>query len=285
MALQKENHYLTKKTIKDIFKKVNVTEIEPYSIKHYQIAFTHKSFSVTKELENQYYPNNERYEYHGDSLLGCIVGKYLFNRFEDLREGHLTKLRSKIVNGKTLSDLAMKLSFPDYLLLSKELHKKGRTLPSILENAFEAFVCAVYLDQSEKAEQYYQKELQPYLENKRRRKAPIVKHLLEAYHPSGIAYQKTEHFVIQVIETLLDFSDLLTQESNYKETLLKYFQKEFKDNPVYKEISVEGPPHKRKFTISVHHVDGKRLGTGNGKTKREAQQKASQKALQKLGLL
>ena len=160
----------------------------------------------------------------------------------------------------------------------------GRTLTSVLEDALEAFVAAVYHDQHARAESMLG-ELRALPPTKRRTPySRAVEVLMQNCTATGIAFAQTERFVVAMIETLVDFSELLAHESNYKDILMKHFQKKFKGAPSYREVSVEGPPHCRTFTIAVHHLDGAQLGVGAGKTKRDAQHAAAREALAQLGL-
>ena len=116
-------------------------------------AFTHRSYlNETKKK----IPSNERMEFLGDSIISFMVSKHLYGKYLNLSEGTLTNLRSLLVNTKTLSSLAEQLNFGKLLLLSKgEEESKGRKNQSILENCFEAYVGALYLDQGLQAVQIF----------------------------------------------------------------------------------------------------------------------------------
>lgn len=240
-------------------------EIVVHTLEPYQRAFVHRSYSMSLKIpflmdamEDSLIPfqaeSNERDEYLGDALLGGMVGLYLIDRFQEADEGILTKLRTRIVNGKRLSDLCVTLGLNRFILLSQEVERNlGRKVPSILANVVEAFVAAIFHDQRQKG-------------------------------GVAMALGKVQLFVARLLETKIDFSDLLLNDTNFKDLLLKHFQKMYKTTPLYKEVAVEGPPHERRFTVSVHHVDGSELGQGHGTTKREAQQEAARRALKQLGL-
>lgn len=114
----------------------------PSNLHLYNIAFTHRSASLTDSMGNPI--NNERLEYLGDAILGAVVAEYLYNRFPQRDEGFLTQMRSKMVNRAILSDL-MKDMHLDKHLKSRTIGATANT--SIYGDAFEAMIGAIYLDQ------------------------------------------------------------------------------------------------------------------------------------------
>src|SRR5712691_891547 len=101
-------------------------------------ALTHRSYGV---------PHNERMEYLGDSILNCIIAHALFQRFPNLSEGELSRLRANLVNQQTLFELAQRLNLGEHVLLGEgELKSNGFRRPSILADALEAVIAAVFLD-------------------------------------------------------------------------------------------------------------------------------------------
>jgi len=240
--------------LRDIFGILSLSDIIIHDLQIYQLAFHIKKTNPSSPKER----DNERDEFLGDSLIGCITALYLYERFEDENEGFLTKLKTKLVNGKMLAYLASKLNFEKYLTIPS-CHRQ-KTIDAMMEDCLEAFVSALYHDQKLYAET----------------------HQLEK--PSAFALDKIQTFFIRLIETFVDFSSLIMNEDNYKDLLLKYFHKKYKSSPTYKDIMIEGPPHHRIFTVSVLHVNGEELGRGCGDTKREAEQQAAKHALQLLNL-
>lgn len=113
----------------------------PKNIALYHQAFSHSSVTSKKGADKT---SNERLEYLGDAVLGAIIAEHLFRRFPYKDEGFLTQLRSKIVNGQNLKNLALKFGFNQFLKTS--LNKEERTKSSAYGDAFEAFIGAVYLD-------------------------------------------------------------------------------------------------------------------------------------------
>ncbi len=119
----------------------NITGFTPVNVDLYKQAFIHSSKGL-KKTEISY--NNERLEFLGDSVLGSIISDYLFKKFPNRDEGFLTQLRSKMVNGQHLHQLALKLGIDE--ILSTNLSKKDKLKSSALGDAFEAMIGAFYLD-------------------------------------------------------------------------------------------------------------------------------------------
>jgi ribonuclease III len=145
LALKRLLSLLNNKTIKSDkgFKNwiKTTTGYSPKNISLYQQAFFHSSVSVKRSGTTV---SNERLEFLGDALLGAIVADYLFKMYPYKDEGFLTQLRSKIVNGQSLKELALKFGFNSFLKAS--LTKDEKTKSSAYGDAFEAFIGAVYLD-------------------------------------------------------------------------------------------------------------------------------------------
>jgi ribonuclease-3 len=200
-------------------------------------ALIHRSFLEENE---QFYFSNERLEFLGDSVLNLIIGEYLFDRFPDEAEGFLTKVRAKLVNRNALSNVAEQLMLGELLVLSSTVPKSvAHNSKSMLSDALEALIGALYLDKGLEACQKF-----------------IKKNILEPSLKSG------EHLV----------------DENYKSQLLENAQANKLDIPVYQITSEEGPHHDKTFTAEVI-IEGKVLGEGKGKSKKEAEQNAAKAAL------
>ena len=245
----------------------------------YQNSFVHKSYCIKKEEDMQedvelaerpegalplQGRSNERLEYLGDSILNATIAKYLYERFPDQEEGFMTKLRTKIVCGETLGKLAKDIGLGEYLLISRHVEERcnGRESTRILEDVFESFIGALFLDFTEN---YDGKE-----------------RLLEY---SGPGFQVCELFIINIIESKIDFTELVLNDNNFKDQLLRYFQQEYQKTPKYKEVLVEGPPHDRIFTMCVLDINDEIISEAKGKSKKKAEQLASKYALIKLGII
>ncbi len=197
-------------------------------------ALTHRSWG---------YPDFERLEFLGDSVLELCISHLLFEILPTYKEGELSKIRASLVRGERLAEIAKSLSLGDYLLLGKgEEQTGGRQKASILASAFEALVGAVYLDGGfERALEVVRKCFSPYLE-----------------------------------EVKGNWRDI-----DFKTQLQEGVQARFKDLPQYVLLSQSGPEHEKTFEVAVM-VKGQVWGKGRGKSKKEAEQRAAEEALKRL---
>lgn len=210
----------------------------PASLRLFKLAFFHKSSSNGQEQPSS---NNERLEFLGDAVLGTIVAEYLFKKYPGGDEGFLTKMRSKIVKRKMLNDLASDMGLD--VLLNE--FNQTRLSSSMLGNAFEALVGAVYLDGG---------------------------------------YQATRRFVVRrILRRYLDIHGLETFDDNFKSQLLEWCQKQGKEAE-FKVISRFKHDKRDRFKVAVY-IDDHRLSVAEDYNKKSAEQSASEKALQSLGLL
>lgn len=206
--------------------------------KLFEEAFTHRSYLNESRLKIS---SNERLEFLGDSILSFAVSNYLYTKFANFDEGNLTNLRSLIVNTKSLSEIARELNMGKHLKLSRgEEESKGRENASLLENSFEAYIGALFLDQGMEA-------VTNFLEN--------------------TLFQK-----IQELANKKVFKDP-------KSMLQEKIQAQKKNSPIYKVIQEIGPAHAKIFKVGVF-VDGKKLGEGQGKSKQIAEELAAKVALE-----
>lgn len=207
----------------------------------YERALRHRS--VLRGIPDSHLQSNERLEFLGDAVLGVAVAEKLYAEFADRDEGFLTRLRAKLVNGPMLASYARKLGLGDLLLLSPNMaNAEGRDNPTILADAFEAVLGALYLDQG---------------------------------------FAAARRFVFGVIDEHLDLEEVAEQRSNFKSLLLEHVQARGQAQPVYRVVSAEGPSHDRRFTIEVL-VDDVPLGIGRARSKKQAEQQAAQEALDRL---
>jgi len=187
--------------------------------------------------------HNERLEFLGDSVLGLVVGDYLYHRLPSYPEGTLSQLRSKLVEAATCAKYLRKLNIQEFILLGRgELITEGRNKVSILADAFEAVVGAIYLD-------------------------------------AGLLVTKSFllcHFEEEANEAIG------SPPRNFKAELQDYSQRKFQQVPVYKIGGETGPAHAKLFHVIVY-VDEKEAGMGMGASKKEAEQRAAFDALAKLG--
>jgi ribonuclease III len=183
--------------------------------------------------------DNERFEFLGDAVLGLCVSDLLINKYVDFPEGTLSKIRAGIVNEKPLAELASSLQLGDCLLLGKgEENSGGRTKDSLLANSLEAVIAAIYLD-------------------------------------SG--FNEVKNILSLLMAPLLEDNQLLSQNFDYKTALQEFCQKRYKTAPIYAIIDSSGPDHAKIFEVQVTIAD-KMPQTGYGRSKKEAEKQAAQKA-------
>jgi len=203
-------------------------------------ALMHRSF-LEQNLE--YDVSNERLEFLGDSVLSLVVAEYLFDAFPDKDEGFLTKVRAKLVNRLALADAAEKVNLSEFILVSKNISSTfADGSKTILSDAFEALIGAIYLDNG-----------------------------IEAAHD----------FIHRVLIEPNTKAGLYLIDENFKSQLLEYAQANRMENPSYIVVKEEGPQHNRIFTIKVF-VGQTEYGEGKGKNKKSAEQKAAQAALENI---
>ena len=201
-------------------------------------ALTHRSYNNGARTRGNL--NNERLEFLGDAWLDALIGEKLYRTFPDTPEGKLTKIRADIVCERSLAETARELAIGPALLLSPgEERTGGREKNSILADAVEALIAAVYLDGGFDA----------------------VKGVVETLF--GAKIRKGGSGVAG---------------SDYKTILQETLQKNGPAEIVYVEESETGPAHDRTFVIAVYNF-GKKLGTGTGHSKKEAEQNAAKEAL------
>ncbi len=209
-----------------------------YSFKNENLiteALTHKSYKKPY--------NNERLEFLGDAVLDLIVGEYLFKKFRKEDEGILSKIRASLVNEKGFTKLAKNINLGDSIFISlAEENNGGRTKPSLLSNAFEAVIGAIYLE-------------------------------------SGLVI--ASKIVVELIENSYDNIDLNSLSKDFKTALQELTQADFGETPNYKMIRAFGPDHQKEFEIAVE-LQNRIISSAIGRSKKEAQQKAANIALKKL---
>jgi len=204
--------------------------------KYLQLALTHRS------LGNN---NNERLEFLGDAILGFVVAEQIFTEFPNQKEGQLSRIRSRLVKRETLAEIATELDLGDYLALGHgELRSGGQTRSSILADAVEAIIAAIYLD-------------------------------------SGMDAARI--FIHNVLKTRIDKIQPDQQTKDPKTMLQEYLQARKIALPEYKVLSVTGEQHEQDFSVSCRVAGLDRLSTGQGPSRRAAEQHAAEQLLATLG--
>lgn len=199
------------------------------------LALTHRSHGNK---------NNERLEFLGDSIVNFLIAEDLYQRFPQAREGQLSRLRARQVKGATLAEVAREFKLGDYLRLgSGELKSGGYRRESILADALEAVIGAIYLD-------------------------------------AGMDVVRQR--VLSWFEPRLDAMTLSDTQKDPKTRLQEYLQSRQQPLPRYEVINVEGEAHAQVFTVEcvIEQLDYRPLGIGS--SRRFAEQEAAEKALQAL---
>jgi ribonuclease III len=204
-------------------------------------ALTHRSYS--NEINSSEKESNEVLEFLGDAVLNLAVSRLLLGAFPDAQEGTLSSRRAHIVKQSSLAFLSRQLRLEEYLLLGKgEILNGGMEKPSILANAYEALIGAIFMDSG------FNRALE------------VIQLHLESYRP---------------IETEFPLFD------NYKSLLQEFSQRTHGVSPQYRVLKESGPDHDKRFQASVI-INGEVKGIGRGKSKKEAEQEAAKNALQEL---
>lgn len=197
-----------------------------------ELALTHRSYGGD---------NNERLEFLGDSIVNFVIGEALFQRFPQAREGQLSRLRARLVKGQTLAELAREFSLGEHLRLgSGEMKSGGYRRDSILADAMEAVIGAIYLD-------------------------------------AGMDVTKAR--VLSWYGTRLEAINLQDTQKDPKTRLQEFLQSRQSPLPRYEVLSVEGEAHAQTFTVECHVEMLAEHTVGVGTSRRHAEQQAAEKAL------
>lgn len=261
------NILVTENDIMKILDQYNVKIDKINHIEYFIQAFTHKSY-----CKKDIYPSNiledakrelgnppdllelmdksyERIEYFGDRVLKLIVSMYLFHRYPKQDEGFMTRLQTKIEDKKNLAIMSKEIGLNKFFIISKQIEMmNGRSLEKIHEDIFESFIGALFLS--------------------------------NGFEPCLL-------LIVNLLETLIDYSEKLYCDNNYKDQLLRIHHQNKWTSPQYITIHYEGPPHKRKYIMGVINHDSsencpieeKCISFGIGSSKKEGEQNAAKMAL------
>jgi ribonuclease III len=189
--------------------------------------------------------SNERLEFFGDSILAFVVCKKLFEKFPNYLEGDLTKIKSMLVSRKTCAAIANALQVPEYAKVGKGMSGTKAISGSISAGILEAIIAAIFID-------------------------------------GGM--ESAEEFILRIFEPLIEKTNAEQHHENYKSLLQQYSQRKFQATPVYELLDEKGPDHNKCFemcaVIDLNHFPG-----AWGSTKKEAEQKAAQRALIELKVI
>ncbi|MGH7442266.1 MAG: ribonuclease III [bacterium] len=212
---------------------------EPKDLALYEQALVHRSLL---NESGRSLGSNERMEFLGDSVLGLVVARFLYESLPDLSEGQLARRKSQLVSTPTLAEWARGMELGSYLRLGRgETLSGGSDKDSLLADGFEAWLGALYLDRGYRAAE-----------------ALVLDQLKDqaAAGPGG-------------------------RQADAKSRLQELSQKLYKRPPLYRVVSASGPDHEKTFEVEVV-VEGKVLARGNGKNKKEAEQKGAEEALNRM---
>jgi dsRNA-specific ribonuclease len=241
---------------------------------------------------------NETYEFLGDTILNSVIGTYLYDRYRDQNEGFMTKTRTKMVRGTTLGELAKRLGLNKWIIISQHVESEGgRDNLRILEDLFEAFIAAIYLDNGSKVLSNEWFKLSDQIEGLREtakgmppgEKVPILENIIELYRSLNLhssrsnGYLYCQKFIITSYERHLDIVKLIAHDDNYKDQLQHYFQRQNDTFPVWELLKEEGRTNNRWHTVGVRDKYGYLIGTGRARKKTEAEQLASKDVLINMG--
>jgi ribonuclease-3 len=204
----------------------------------YEQALTHRSY--LQVVNSPDHRSNERLEFLGDAILGMVTAEYLFYNNREVLEGELTKMRSWIVNKKSLAICARAIKLDDYLFLSYSASQSlQRGNDSMLADALEAIIAAIYLDRG---------------------------------------FDDVRRFIVEKLLPIM-VQESLVHDTNYKSLLLETVQAKGQLAPRYVVTREEGPDHEKHFTVDVI-VDDAVIGSGSGRNKKDAEQAAAEAGLE-----
>lgn len=190
-----------------------------------------------------YHTNNERLEFLGDAVLDLIVGEFLFFKFAHHSEGELSKLRAALVNEKSFAKIALNLELGKYIFMSNaEENNDGRNKPSILSDALESVIAAIYLE---------------------------------------AGFEQAKSVALSLLEANFPHIDEAHLIKDYKTKLQEYTQATLAQAPEYETLRAFGPDHKKCFEVALK-LDGKEFARATANSKKEAQQMAAKITLERL---
>lgn len=256
------NILVTKKDIEMILNKYD-TNVKINDLEIYIRAFTHVSYTkkngnaeTLKDFKEKNKDKldrlvelrdecNERLEFLGDPKIKGIIAEYLYDRYPTMDEGFMTTLKAKLENTSNFAKLARIIGLQRYILLSHYIEQKTkRQAESMLENAFEAFIGAMYKD---------------------------------------LGYEVIKKFIINLLEEEVDFAEYIKKDDNYKTKILQYYHKRNWKPPQYVDLGNEEKNNGRMFVVGVLDNEGDVICSGRGYSKVEAEQQASYNAMVKFG--
>ena len=206
--------------------------------RHLSRALTHSSSTSNKHQDN------ERLEFFGDAVLDMVVREYLFHHYPNRQEGDLTEAKSAIVCRASLVKAGKELGLKRFLILGRGVGSRKGVPDSLIADAYEAIVAAVYLDGG---------------------------------------YPPVREFIMRTLRGVMPQAIEKASAANYKSNLQKLAQRDKRHLPAYRLLGASGPEHARVFEVAVF-MDGDEIGRGSGTSKKAAEQEAAKCALQTIAL-
>ena len=200
------------------------------------------AFTHTSYAYEHKVESNEKLEYLGDAILEFITSNYLYKNYTNLSEGEMTKVRATVVCEDSLYEVAKKHNFSDFLLLGKSELSSNNIRKAILADSVEAVIATIYLD---------------------------------------IGLEAAEDFVISNLKQAIEVASKHVGMKDYKTVLQEKLQVHGEVHIEYRVLSEEGPDHNKTFNVEVT-LEGKRIGTGSGTSKKAAEMEAAKHALENL---
>ena len=300
--LNKNNKYITVSEINKIFKRYKINH-KVRDIRLFQIALTHPSYEESfcnieniklifmgikvesgeelKPLTNNECENviplqkylYERLEFLGDSIIKLVLTFYLFLRYEKEQEGNLTKYRSKIENSEILAKLTRTLNLSSYILVSQnhELIKTRDRNEDVQCDVFEAFIAALYLD----------------ICNISYEDIGTIPNIMKI-HNNGNSYETCYEFIINILESEIDIPQIINNDNNHKDNLLKLYHSKGWNDPTYSLMDTiidNNKMGKRYYKMGVRDNSKNIIGWGTGSSKKKGEQLAAKMALHTLNYI
>lgn len=259
------NILLQHEDLKAILQRFGVTETYN-DINVYRRAFVNRSY-CTRKNENYVNGNtncpedcmplqeesNERLEFFGDSILNIVIAKYLFDRYPQQNEGFLTTMRTKLVNGNKLAELAKDIGLQRFLIISNQIEESnGRENRNILEDTLEALIGAIYIDFDDGSDSH--------------------------------GFVVARKWIVALMEESVDFVDLIRGNINYKDKLVKHCQYACQYVPIFEEVGNGARNKGGNYKVAVKSNTGMVIAVGTDRTRKGAETAAAKNALQYFGV-
>lgn len=215
---------------------IGYTFTNPTLLRH---ALTHASLADSR------LGSNERMEFLGDSVLGLVASRRIFDKFPGLMEGEMTKIKSTAVSRQTCAMIARRLGLDQFLMMGKGMAAHDQLPQSLAAAVLESIIAAIYLDGG---------------------------------------YGAAERFILPLLDPLLDQAASSGHQENFKSVLQQHAQQQLQDTPVYRILDEKGPDHSKCFKVCVD-IGGRRFTPTWGPSKKQAEQQAALTALRELQLV